>query len=199
MRVLTVVEVRVLGALIEKSLTTPDIYPLSLNALVNACNQKSSREPVMELAEADVRSALFEMEALALVRVLADARVSKFEHRAYNTLGLGRAEIAVVCLLALRGPQTAAELRARSDRMYSFDDTAAVTTALERLAARDAPMIHGPMSRGRWELLLGGSSGAAPLSPAQVEETSPGRWSERVETLEETVRQLEARLARLEA
>src|ERR1700761_7391313 len=142
MLTLTVAEVRVLGALIEKGITTPEYYPLSLNALVNACNQKSSRDPVMELSEADVRTALFELEQLELVRVLADARVSKFEHRIYAKLGLRRPEVAVVGLLLLRGPQTAAELRARAERVYAFDETAAAVATLERMAAREEPLVE---------------------------------------------------------
>ena len=119
------VEVRVLGALVEKDITTPDYYPLSLNALVNACNQKSSREPVMELGEADVRDALHELENSGLVRTVADARVSKFEHRARDQWNLRRDEFAVICLLLLRGPQTIAELRARAERLASATKKAA--------------------------------------------------------------------------
>ena len=130
MLILNAVEARVIGALIEKEITTPEYYPLSLNALVNACNQKSSRDPVMELSEADVRSALFALEKDGLVRVLADARVSKYEHRLRDPLQLRRDEVAVVCLLLLRGPQTAAELRSRAERLYSFDDTSAVTATI---------------------------------------------------------------------
>ena len=105
---LNVVEARVLGALIEKEINTPEYYPLSLNALVNACNQKSSREPVMELSEADVRTALFELDQLGLVRTIAESRATKFEHRVRDVLNLRRDEVAVVCLLLLRGAQTSA-------------------------------------------------------------------------------------------
>src|SRR6201992_4261927 len=111
---LSAVEAPVVGALIEKEITTPEYYPLSLNALVNACNQKSSRDPVMEMSEADVRTALFELEQMGLGRRLSGARVSKFEHLAYGKLSLGRPETAVLGLLLLRGPQTPAELRARA-------------------------------------------------------------------------------------
>src|ERR1700753_4042956 len=110
---LSPVEARVLGVLIEKDFTTPEYYPLSLNATVNACNQKSSRDPVMELSEADVRTALYELDARGLVRTLSDARVAKFEHRAYDALKLRRDEVAVLALLLLRGPQPAAVLRGR--------------------------------------------------------------------------------------
>lgn len=206
MPTLNATEVRVLGALIEKGITTPEYYPLSLNALVNACNQKSSRDPVMELSEADVRSALFEMEQLGLVRVLSDARVSKFEHLAYGKLSLGRPEIALLGLLLLRGPQTPAELRARAERMYTFDDVAAVTAALDRLAAREEPLAvqlgRQPGAReSRWSHLLGGpveAAGQASPAHGSVRVTDPG-MGERVAALEEMVRALEERLKMLEA
>lgn len=211
MLTLTADEGRVLGALIEKGITTPEYYPLSLNALVNACNQKSSRDPVMELSEADVRTALFELEGLGLVRVLADGRVSKFEHLAYGKLALGRPEIAVLGLLLLRGPQTAAELRGRSERMYAFDDSAAVTTTLERMAARvdaqgePAPLVvqlaRQPGAReSRWMHLLAGSvEGAVGSSSQAAVAASPaGEMEERVAQLERMVRELSERIAALE-
>jgi hypothetical protein len=193
-------EVRVLGSLIEKEMTTPEYYPLSLNALVNACNQKSSRDPVMELSEADVRTALFELENLDLVRVLADGRVSKFEHRAYDKLGLRRPEIAALGLLLLRGPQTAAELRGRAERMYTFDDTAAVTSTLERLAQREDPLVvqlaRQPGAReSRWMHLLAGpvegSSSVAADTPAPA--SSP--LEDRVAELERLVGELQEQIA----
>ena len=152
---LNVVEARVVGSLMEKEITTPEYYPLSLNATLNACNQKSSREPVMELSEGDVRTALFELTQMGLVRTDASARVSKFEHRMRDVLNLRRDEVAVVCLLLLRGAQTPAELRARAERMYSFDDNAAVLATLERLAGREEAltvlMPRQPGSReARW-------------------------------------------------
>lgn len=205
MQKLTAVEVRVLGALMEKETTTPEYYPLSLNALVNACNQKSSRDPVMELSEADVRSALFEMEKLGLVRVQAEGRVSKFEHRAYDQLGLRRPEIAVLGLLLLRGPQTAAELRARAERMYSFDDTGAVTATLERMAQREEPLVvqlaRQPGAReSRWAHLLSGAvEGVAPAQGfAEDRGAAANDLQERVAELEALVRELEERIAALE-
>ena len=197
-------EVRVLGALIEKGITTPEYYPLSLNALVNACNQKSSRDPVMELSEADARTALFDLEQLGLVRVLSDARVSKFEHLAYGKLGLGRPEIAVLGLLLLRGPQTPAELRARAERMYTFDDTTAVTAVLERMAQREEPLVvqmaRQPGAReNRWAHLLSGSIEvvAAVLNAPRSEDAHSG-VSERLAALEATVQSLEERVRALE-
>jgi len=160
------VEARVVGVLIEKEITTPEYYPLSLNATLNACNQKSSREPVMELVEADVRTALFELDQMGLVRTIADSRVSKFEHRVRDVLNLRRDEVAVVCLLLLRGAQTSAELRARTERMYAFDDNAAVITTLERLAGREVSGQAEPLVQlmarqagareARWVHLLSG-------------------------------------------
>ena len=204
---LNVVEARVVGALMEKEITTPEYYPLSLNATVNACNQKSSREPVMELGEGDVRTALFDLEQMGLVRTDASARVSKFEHRMRDVLNLRRDEVAVVCLLLLRGPQTPAELRARAERMYSFDDNAAVTATLERMAAREEPltvlMARQPGSReARWAHLLSGvvEVGASASVQERVRESGTGAPAlvQRVETLEELVRSLEERLKTLE-
>ena len=132
------IQLRVLGSLIEKEITTPENYPLSLNALVNACNQRSSRDPVLDLTEEEVRQALHSLEDLALVTPVRDARVPKYEHRIRTVLNLRRDETAVLCLLMLRGPQTPGELRSRADRLFSFDDLAAVQSTLERLAARTA-------------------------------------------------------------
>ena len=207
MVMLNVVEARVVGALMEKEIATPEYYPLSLNATVNACNQKSSREPVMELGEGDVRTALFDLEQMGLVRTDASARVSKFEHRMRDVLNLRRDEVAVVCFLLLRGPQTPAELRARAERMYSFDDNAAVTATLERMAAREEPltvlMARQPGSReARWAHLLSGvvEVGASASVQERVRESGTGAPAlvQRVETLEELVRSLEERLKTLE-
>jgi uncharacterized protein len=130
------IQLRVLGSLIEKEITTPENYPLSLNALINACNQRSSRDPVLDLTEEEVRQALHSLEDLALVTPVRDARVPKYEHRIRTVLNLRRDETAVLCLLMLRGPQTPGELRSRADRLYTFDDLGAVQSTLERLATR---------------------------------------------------------------
>ncbi|MGI4854915.1 MAG: YceH family protein [Janthinobacterium lividum] len=132
---LTVNEARVLGALIEKEITTPEYYPLSLNALTAACNQKSSREPVMTLAEDDVRSALRSLEDADLLSIDHGSRVQRYEHRARTVFHLRRDETAILCLLLLRGPQTPGELRSRADRLHTFDDVAAVASALARMAS----------------------------------------------------------------
>jgi len=198
------VEARVLGCLIEKEINTPEYYPLSLNATLNACNQKSSREPVMELVEPDVRTALFELSQMGLVRTIADARVSKFEHRVRDVLNLRRDEVAVLCLLLLRGPQTSAELRGRAERMYSFDDNAAVLATLERLSAQEEPLVvllqRQPGAReARWSHLLSGAvSEAAIAATPQHDKPSEGA-TERIAALEELVRSLEARVSALES
>jgi uncharacterized protein len=141
--VLTEVEARVLGALLEKETTTPDYYPLSLNALANACNQKSNREPVMNLDEATVRGALetLQQKALAGPAKGADSRVTKYEHRLQEIFNFDRREAAILCVLMLRGPQTPGELRGRTERMYRFEDLDQVQTALQQLMRRELVKI----------------------------------------------------------
>jgi uncharacterized protein YceH (UPF0502 family) len=136
------VEIRVLGCLIEKEITTPEYYPLSLNALVNGCNQKSNREPVLSLDEAAVRQAIRSLSEQALVRsASSDSRVAKFEHRLNELYNFHRHEIAVLCVLLLRGPQTPGELRTRTERMYEFEDLEAVHSALNHLMRREPPLV----------------------------------------------------------
>lgn len=142
------VECRILGSLLEKEVTTPEYYPLSLNALVNACNQKSNRDPVMNLDEAVVRQTLRSLEGQSLVRSVspADSRVTKYEHRLQEAFNFYRHEIAILCLLLLRGPQTPGELRSRSERMHSFDDLSAVQSSLQHLMKREPPLVK-PLPR----------------------------------------------------
>jgi uncharacterized protein len=147
-------QLRVIGSLIEKEITTPENYPLSLNALLNACNQRSSRDPVLDLAEDEVRQALHSLEDLGLVTTVRDARVPKYEHRIRTVLNLRRDETAVLCLLMLRGPQTPGELRSRADRLYTFDDLAAVQSTLERLAARTTVDEAGNQTTGPLTVIL---------------------------------------------
>jgi uncharacterized protein len=135
-------EVRVLGSLMEKETTTPDYYPLSLNALVNACNQKSNRDPVMDVDESAVREALYSLGAKGLAGPVssADSRVTKYEHRMQEAFNFTRREAAVLCVLLLRGPQTPGELRGRTERLFRFDDLADVHSTLQRLAQHDPPL-----------------------------------------------------------
>lgn len=138
---LSEIEARVLGALVEKEITTPEYYPLSLNALLHACNQKSNREPAMTLQEEAVRQALRSLSEQALVRSASgDSRVAKFEHRLNELYNFHRHEIAVLCVLLLRGPQTPGELRTRCERLYAFEGLDAVHAALNLLMRREPPM-----------------------------------------------------------
>jgi len=137
------VEARALGALVEKEATTPEYYPLSLNALVNACNQKSNRDPVMTLDEDAVRSAIRTLNDIGFTRFASsvDSRVGKYEHRLNETFNFHRHEIAILCVLLLRGPQTPGELRTRTERMYAFEDLESVHSALNLLAKREPPLV----------------------------------------------------------
>lgn len=146
--ILNQVEVRVLGALIEKDITTPDYYPLSLNALINACNQKSNRDPVMNLDETGVRSALQALQEKRLAGPAsgADSRVAKFEHRLQEVFNLARGETAILCVLLLRGPQTPGELRGRTERMFRFEELSDVQATLQRLMEREEALVK-PLPR----------------------------------------------------
>ena len=163
---------RVLGALMEKEMTTPDLYPLTVNALIAASNQRSSRDPVMDLTEDEVRTALHRLQDLELVAPARDSgRAARYEHRIRTVLQLRRDETAVLCLLLLRGPQTPGELRSRSDRMHSFDDLAGVQATLDRLAARETALVailpKAPGSReARWMHLLGDPAAQAAAQTA---------------------------------
>lgn len=141
---LTDVEARVLGALIEKDITTPDYYPLSLNALVNACNQKNNREPVMNLDENAVRDALSSLQEKRLAGPAggADSRVTKYEHRLQEVFNFDRRETALICVLLLRGPQTPGELRGRTERMYHFETLDDVQSGLQKLMDRQPPLAR---------------------------------------------------------
>jgi uncharacterized protein YceH (UPF0502 family) len=140
--VLTREQARVLGALIEKEVTTPDYYPLSINALINACNQRSNREPVMDLDEEEVRQALHRLEDLGLAGRArqADGRVTKYEHWLGEAFNFSRAETALMCVLLLRGRQTPGELRGRTERMHRFDEISDVLAGLQKLMDREPPL-----------------------------------------------------------
>jgi uncharacterized protein YceH (UPF0502 family) len=141
--VLTPAEARVLGALIEKEVTTPDYYPMSLNALINACNQRSNREPVMDLDDDAVRQALHGLEDLRLAGRSrgADGRVTKYEHWLGEAFNFNRAETALVCVLLLRGPQTPGELRGRTERLHRFDEIGEVLAGLQKLMEREPALV----------------------------------------------------------
>src|SRR5580658_7502216 len=140
--ILTAAEARVVGALIEKEVTTPDYYPMSMNALINACNQRSNREPVTDLDEDAVRQALHGLEDLRIAGRArgADGRVAKYEHWLGEVFNFSRAEAALICVLLLRGPQTPGELRGRTERLHRFEELADVIAGLEKLMERDPPL-----------------------------------------------------------
>lgn len=140
--ILSDVEARVLGCLVEKGITTPEYYPLSLNALVHACNQKSNREPLMNLEEDVVRQALRALGDQMLARSASgDSRVAKYEHRLADTFNFTRPETAILCELLLRGPQTPGELRSRAERMHPFEDLSVVQSTLRHLMEREPPLV----------------------------------------------------------
>jgi uncharacterized protein len=193
------VETRVLGALIEKDLATPDYYPLSLNALTNACNQKTNRDPVTAYEDADVRAALESLRQLRLSAFISEAgsRVEKYRHRLNELYNLSRGELAIVAVLFLRGPQTTAELRERANRMYAFADLDATQHALNKLAAREPdPFVQLlPRAPGtkepRWAHLFSGEPQIpAPTASAAAPAASP--LAERVTQLEEELLRLRA-------
>src|SRR5580704_9331203 len=166
---LTPPEARVLGALIEKEVTTPDYYPLSLNALVNACNQRSNREPVMDLDEEDVRQALHGLQdqRLAWPARGADSRVAKYEHWSGEAFNFSRAETALLCVLLLRGPQTPGELRGRTERIHKFEEIGDVLGGLQKLMEREPPLVavlarQPGTKESRYAHLLSGEVAAAP-------------------------------------
>lgn len=204
--VLNVVEARVLGALMEKEATTPEYYPLSLNALVTACNQKNNREPVMQVAEDEVRMALHRLEDYGLAGVArgADSRVAKYEHRVQEAFNFTRAEAAVVCVLLLRGPQTPGELRGRTERMHRFEELEDVLAALEKLMRREPPVAAAlPRQPGTKEiryahLLSGPVEAAAAGRPADTQpRQQPAEAWRPAEDGDARLRQLEDEVARL--
>ncbi len=204
MKILTEVETRVLGSLVEKELTTPEYYPLSLNALVNACNQKSNRDPVMSLNEDSVSQAVRSLnkEGLAGPADGMDNRVTKFEHRLQEVFNFDRRETAILCELLLRGPQTPGELRSRAERMYRFDDLQ-VQSTLQRLAQREPSVVKMlPRQPGtkeaRYAHLLSGdvqihASQAAPGATV----TRSSADGERIARLENEVAALQNEVANL--
>lgn len=198
--VLSDVEARVLGSLIEKELTTPEYYPLSLNALVNACNQKSNRDPVMHVDERAVSQALrvLESQGLAGPADNYESRVAKFEHRLQEAFNFTRHEVAIICELLLRGPQTPGELRGRTERLHRFDEISDVVAALQKLIERE-PSLAVMMQRqpgtkeSRYAHLLSGP--VESIAVAQVQ-SGPESSAENL-AQEERIVQLEASVAAL--
>jgi uncharacterized protein len=192
-------EARVLGALVEKDITTPDYYPLSLNALVNACNQKNNRDPVMSLTEDAVRDALSSLQEKRMAGPAggADSRVTKYEHRLQEVFNFDRREIAVLCVLLLRGPQTPGELRGRTERMYRFETLEDVQSGLQKLMDRQPSLVRVlPRQPGtkesRYMHLFSGDVSADFIAASSA--TSPGHA---VDPLESRIASLENEIASL--
>lgn len=174
LRELTHVECRVLGVLVEKQLTVPDTYPLSLNALTAGCNQKTARVPVMELTDAQVQQAVDDLKYLSLANQSSGSRVSRYEHNAQRVLGVPSQSVVLLTLLMLRGPQTAAELRIHSERMHRFADVSSVEGFLDELSEREPPLVvklaRAPGTREhRWAHLLAGPVDAPAAVPGDAE------------------------------
>lgn len=202
---LTTVEARVLGCLIEKQLTTPEAYPLTLNALVLACNQKTSREPVLNLTAGQVGQALRSLEGREMARLVMGSRADRWEHRADKALELVAAQVVLLGLLLLRGPQTLNELLTRSSRMHDFDDAEQVQHHLERLISRELACLLPRQSGQREERymhVLGDPADLQAALAARASEpqrgTTGGQQDERLEALEARIAALEERLAQLE-
>src|ERR1043166_2124923 len=190
------VEVRVLGALLEKDVTTPEYSPLTLNSLQNACNQKSSRDPIVSYDENTIVQALDLLRNKQLVLRISGAghRVEKYAHRLGEKLNLGRRELALLCVLMLRGPQTVGELRGRTERMHDFTDLEEVERCLEMLERMEPEPLVARASRGRWMHLFGGAAGAASEPESEPEAapqlTARSGLEERVTALEREMEQL---------
>jgi hypothetical protein len=204
---LSEVEARVLGSLIEKEITTPDYYPLSLNALVNACNQKNNREPVMNLDEDPVRKALDRLQSHRLAGPArgADSRVTKYEHRIQEVFNFTRGETAILCVLLLRGPQTPGELRGRTERMFRFEHLDDVQSTLQRFIEREPPLVavlqrQPGTKESRYMHLLSGHSQPV-AEPARIcrddEGARTAQLGEEFEKLRAEVEEVKRQLAEL--
>ncbi len=203
MVILNEIEIRVLGSLVEKAITTPEYYPMRLNALVNACNQKNNREPVVSYDSIIVNDAIVSLKEKALVRVMmgGESRVPKYRHYFEEAYGLSPEEVAVLDVLMLRGPQTLGELRGRTERMHAFADTGEVEAVLDGLAQREEPLATQlPRLPGqkdaRYVHLLSGEP-VIPEFNASMETTRPR--GDRLQQLEDDVLQLRQELADLRA
>jgi len=202
MRALTPLEARVVGVLVEKQHTVPDTYPLSLNAIVAGCNQKTARLPVIEASDAEVLTAIDGLKGLSLVFEGSSSRVVKFEHNLGRAQGVADSAVALLAVLMLRGPQTAAELRANGERLHRFADIAAVEACLDELAARFPPRViklaRAAGSReARWAHLLCGE--VALPSPAADAEPSLGVSAGELAALKAEQTRLGAEVAELRA
>lgn len=202
MKELTSIQARVLGCLMEKKETTPDQYPLTLNSLKNACNQKTARNPITDYNEGEIGHTLRELESMGLVSEVWGARVAKYEHQAGKALGLHSKGLALLCPLLLRGPQTLAELKTNAHRLHEFDDLDDVQYTLQRLAEHETPMVLSlPRQPGQKEiryahLLCGEPEIPEPRAYRSASIPSEG-LADRVETLEQAVESLKQEVEQL--
>jgi hypothetical protein len=204
---LTEIETRVLGSLIEKDITTPDYYPLSLNALVNACNQKNNRDPVMTLDEDSVSHALASLQEKRLAGPAsgADSRVTKYEHRLQEVFNFDRREIAILCVLLLRGPQTPGELRGRTERMYRFEALGDIVSTLDRLSQRDRPLVailsrQPGTKESRYLQLFSGEAPAVDVAhtPSRVSDLVAHPTVDRISSLENEILELKRQVSEIQ-
>ena len=201
---LTAAEARVLGSLIEKEITTPDYYPLSMNALMNACSQRSNREPVMNLDEDETRQALHGLEAKQLAGRArsADGRVTKYEHWLGEAFNFSRAETALICVLLLRGPQTPGELRSRTERLHEFTEISDVVAGLQKLMEREPSLValmprQAGSREARYAHLLCGPVESI-QQPESIQQGGPApEQDDRIAQLESNVAELRREVAAL--
>lgn len=198
---LTLLETRVLGVLVEKEITVPDSYPLTLNSLVSGCNQKSSRDPLMSVTEAQVKEALDELRRRSLVMETGGGRAWRYAHNVPKGLGLGSSETAIIAALWLRGPQTSGELRINAERFYRFADLSSVEAYLEEMAAKPpVRVIQLPRQPGareaRWMHLY---SGTPVVEPESESHALPARSTGALAELARRVEELEAKVGKLES
>lgn len=200
-RQLDPVETRVLGSLLEKQQTTPESYPLTLNSLLLACNQKTSREPVTDYSEQEIEAALARLQQDKLVWKVTGGRASRWDHNLEGVLEVSRASRAILTVLFLRGPQTIAELRTRTERLHEFETPEEIEETLRVLASREEPFVrHLERQPGqketRWAHLL---SGEPVYTPSPVSERAPRAQSSAGSVLEERITELENTVAELRA
>ena len=203
--ILSPLEARVLGVLVEKQRTVPDTYPLSLNAIVAGCNQKTSRDPIMTVSDSDAQAAIDSLKGSSLVVETSGGRVMRYAHNTERVLGLPTQSVALLAVLMLRGAQTAGELRINCDRLHRFADISAVEGFLHELAARAAgalvvelPRLPGTRET-RWAHLLAGAPAIDAMTPAAVFAKSPDDASASVSSLRDTVAALQDEVVALKA
>ena len=204
MDLLNDVDVRVLGSLIEKEITTPDHYPLSLNALTNACNQVSNRDPVMQLDEPAVKAGVDRLRKYALVRSIqrADSRVMKYMHLLRDAMSLDGPALAAMCVMMLRGPQTIGEIRTRGSRLFEFESLEAVESTLNDLAARTPPLVtrlprQPGQKEARFAHLLSGEVTYEPAAVASAPDDTAERAPDRISAVESLVDELRREISDL--